>query len=805
MTQYIYFVKCPNCEDEHFDFFDEAKEFALGCLSQKPVITQIEVCRNDFGECTDSTDLGTIWSWEDMMKDMPSDDATVFSKSETLDDTDYFNEFDEFTVLDNVPDNYSGPAIETAPVERKPIPDGMTVKDLVEAMEENEDQVECVACEELHDKADCTYDENHGWLCADCQDNVVECTWCNELYDRSECRYEVNLEWLCSSCEAAIKSRGETLTFKEGSYWDFLDEDVEADTLQEAKSTNCDFKFLVPDIRTWWDTTVAINKALAEAGYMRRDDPTTLNTMLTKGYDKDKYPICLTSFNLDRDTGRVILQMQAKDMHGRPSDFDIDLEDFLKDPVYGNKSCETIRKIAMLIRQTCNDLMPGVRRRRELMVAGSLTPEIAEEFKNAITRIHFTIPDGSGAYEADDFYDMASEEVEDLEQADKLAEEAADALNNIYDNFMFGKNTKGFAQAAVDAGMVSYRDPFRANEATIRNFKTFWGVDAVVYLNKPICELSKEAQELIEFSKFHKATVLKKKGKKDEKEAESQVAATAESTDSGVTTEAEAAPAKKTDTKFNGYKLACALINYFNNDVKFYDTTVVEESVATKRRLPEALEETLEEAEDYRARLSTCNECGEKTLDESAGLCINCGAYSNKESLAEDHTPFVKPASLKYYFDEDDAKDLEELIAKAVETCKAETKYPAVTIEIPYGHLRNRTVREYICKAMEEEGFPGASIVSYDDGIVVVPVTEDGMDAAAKLNRLYGNATWDNPTSRGNRLAHNDQAITQPNMQPKNNPHAAGRQLAHNDQAINKSGSAIDYGKGSLIEPKQQF
>ena len=50
MIEYIYFVKCPNCEDEPFDFFDAAKEFACGCLSQKPIITQVEVNRNDFGE-----------------------------------------------------------------------------------------------------------------------------------------------------------------------------------------------------------------------------------------------------------------------------------------------------------------------------------------------------------------------------------------------------------------------------------------------------------------------------------------------------------------------------------------------------------------------------------------------------------------------------------------------------------------------------------------------------------------------------------------------------------------------------------
>ena len=109
MVQYIYFVKCPCCEDEHFDMFDDAKNYAMGCLSKKPIITQTEVCRNDFGECTDSSDLGQVWSWEDMMKDMPEENMmTAFSKSETVDCTDdYFN--CEFYELDAAPDNFERP------------------------------------------------------------------------------------------------------------------------------------------------------------------------------------------------------------------------------------------------------------------------------------------------------------------------------------------------------------------------------------------------------------------------------------------------------------------------------------------------------------------------------------------------------------------------------------------------------------------------------------------------------------------------------------------------------------------------
>ena len=261
MIQYIYFVKCPNCEDEHFDFFDEAKEFALGCLSKKPIITQTEVNRNDFGECTDHCDLGTIWSWEDMMTaDEPAvsvftkDDLKTLDNDPEFDDDDFFAiNYEEDKVVEHINDR-------PAPVEStqelhgidnaivdcdiakvithsedekplackgKPVPAGMTIEQLVEEMEENEDEVECVCCQELHPKEDCQYDDKHGWICDDCKDEVVECTWCEELYDRSECRYEVDLGWLCDRCEAAIKSRGETLTFREGSYWDFLDEGVE--------------------------------------------------------------------------------------------------------------------------------------------------------------------------------------------------------------------------------------------------------------------------------------------------------------------------------------------------------------------------------------------------------------------------------------------------------------------------------------------------------------------------------------------------------------------------------------------------
>lgn len=173
MLEYIYFVKCPGCEDEHFHFFDEAKGFAMGCLSQKPIITQVEVNRNDFGECTDSCDLGTVWSWEDLMKTDAEPAKCIFTKDD-LACHDCDAEFDTLdNSLDFVPD-----------ASRMPVPADMTIEDLVEELEENED--------------------------------TVECKWCDELFDKSECCYEVDLGWLCDRCQQAIKSRGETLTFREG-------------------------------------------------------------------------------------------------------------------------------------------------------------------------------------------------------------------------------------------------------------------------------------------------------------------------------------------------------------------------------------------------------------------------------------------------------------------------------------------------------------------------------------------------------------------------------------------------------------
>jgi hypothetical protein len=67
---------------------------------------------------------------------------------------------------------------------RKPIPEGMTLEELVEAMEENEDTVECTKCGGLFEKASCTHnEEGFGWCCNTCEpaDTLTEDT--QEEYD----------------------------------------------------------------------------------------------------------------------------------------------------------------------------------------------------------------------------------------------------------------------------------------------------------------------------------------------------------------------------------------------------------------------------------------------------------------------------------------------------------------------------------------------------------------------------------------------------------------------------------------------
>ena len=103
------------------------------------------------------------------------DDFTDSEVAETFDTIDElwaymvdFMEDDDF----NPEYNYLAEACA-----KKPIPEGMTIEQLQEEIEENEDTVECSKCGNLVEKANCHHNqEGFGWCCNTCEpaDTLVE-------------------------------------------------------------------------------------------------------------------------------------------------------------------------------------------------------------------------------------------------------------------------------------------------------------------------------------------------------------------------------------------------------------------------------------------------------------------------------------------------------------------------------------------------------------------------------------------------------------------------------------------------------
>lgn len=249
---------------EYFNTLNEAiaytNEWADCTADFTPCVKKIIVVLDDFGQCIDHEEPECCWTMEnpyvaeDCLEDADPelDDQLIDGESLLLEsglklsfaDKDKMSEFntlckeigivtgadlqrfakdhdaDDSNMLDKLrdyrkglgPDFKLGECADSDITEcserpkKRPLPEDMAIEDIVEEMEENED--------------------------------TVECTWCNDLFDKSECRYEVDLGWLCSRCEMAIKSRGETLTFREGNYWDFLDEAVD-ETVSKKKTWIC--------------------------------------------------------------------------------------------------------------------------------------------------------------------------------------------------------------------------------------------------------------------------------------------------------------------------------------------------------------------------------------------------------------------------------------------------------------------------------------------------------------------------------------------------------------------------------------
>lgn len=686
MITYTYIVRCPECEDEFFDFFDEAKDFAMGCLTKKPIITQTEVQRNDFGECTDHCDLGTVWSWEDMMKDAGTESTdTVFSKAETFGISEGLEDFDDFDIgpqsdelippeFDDVFSEPSEPVEEAISkvqadylsrrktmtkedfdrvkaaaqcarkcydfynalaakvsvkelrpyakaadkfvkdtygltgkeaedllfsgyavwkqlneeTQRKPIPEGMTIEQLVEEMEENED--------------------------------TVECTWCNDLFEKSECRKEVNLGWLCSRCQAAIMSRGESLTFKEGNYWD--DEEVTAaqdtnfeqaaeeltdrantgkplsieevrailskynisqsqETLTEAAGQIPNLTFLAqqPDARE--RLLAALKDQRVPGVHTQGGDSANLYVMTTAIYKQnwgaELQDIAVTpqgrilvSYTNNRDTRREVKQQ--------------DLEWFFDvgtlTRTSGSAFLTALKNTAIKLNKELDTRTRAERHNDN--AATYVTQPVAEYLRDHITNLQFKIP----------MMEYSGVEIQELEANEEASEEACEAaatkINGIHNRFY----DLPFAREAEALGMVTDRVP---NEPAAW-ISSSWGAECKITFDAPLADLQVTVvdagtgeEKVVKIADIVKAYQWKSTTKLD--------------------------TSKKV---VDCYSLAVLLITrYFDNDVRFFDKKAVTETldVSEKPMLPE-----IDDVPD----LIACPECGKEAFNRKTCVCEAC-------------------------------------------------------------------------------------------------------------------------------------------------------------------------------------
>lgn len=409
MVQYIYIVKCPHCEDEHFDFFDEAKGYALGCLNKNPIITQVEVDRNDFGECTSHADLGTVWSWEDMMAENPEAFETKFSKN----DLAYSDEEFDDTIT---------PCVSQV---------DPSINQLVEMMEENED--------------------------------TVECKWCEELFDKSECRYEVDLGWLCHQCIAAIESRGEPLTFREGS----LDEAFRhlATNASEAKEQILNAIKADPEVSKCVtpDDTLSVNN-------------TVISQHAWSGYVTDGV---ITDFHIDEAGNIIITVSRGVDKH-----VDYRIEDIR--PSRSFLSYKLLKKIKDTAKELNKTMNPGVKKVRDRAVLDALASDTAaaDELTQHIVAISFRIP-------------LEFDENSLDRNGDFLEEKAFAKLTRIRDDFM----QLPFANEAINRGMVEDRSP---EEDFGYNIISSWNPVGMIRFDCAVSALSPAAREIINLAKVSK-------------------------------------------------------------------------------------------------------------------------------------------------------------------------------------------------------------------------------------------------------------------------------------------------------------
>jgi hypothetical protein len=540
MIEYIYFVKCPscdNCEDEPFYIFNDAVACALGRLSKKPIITQVEVDRNDFGECTDSHDLGTIWSWENMMSDVPDNtpELLTFSKDDIQPAYDA-DQDPEFLVLD---DSFKATA-ETEALEmtadelmskhgttdvdlinagrpeeeRVALKGDMSIDDLVEALEENEDYVECKGCYDLVEKTRCVKGTK-GYICKECaelneasladiasaasdvfddhytEQDLLDFAGITDLdsFENDDTRSSINWEEpfskykMMRDAKARKRNRqqqqAQQRSLNEAGKYDFYKlfytEDAKEQILTELDLDYRTGRFVKGD---------SIEVPFVEVN----TGPSSISTTKTGN---------LTDFEINKD-GRIIVSGMR---NGKPGQWD--LAKLLRLLARGSSAYEffiTLRDIAIEINKKTK-----ISAVRDAVAKTDLSKKIAHELAYHITSIKYSIPEAPK--------EVVNEEtlLDYAPAADETATEInamtiSKSLNSMYDNFEAWLR-KFPDNAAAASKLVAYRPVFveKNDELVINDSKLIylgtWAPEATIRLDCKFGSLSDDTQNYIAYIK----------------------------------------------------------------------------------------------------------------------------------------------------------------------------------------------------------------------------------------------------------------------------------------------------------------
>jgi hypothetical protein len=449
--------------------------------------------------------------------------------------------------------------------ERVALKDNMSIDDLVEALEENEDYVECKGCYDLVEKAGCVKGTK-GYLCKECAE-LTEASLADiasaasDVFDdhyteqdlldfagitdldsfEDDTRSSINWEEpfskykMMRDAKARKRNRQQQAQQRPLRKNNYQVEEAVSE-LTEAKINNYPFIYF------------GENPAEAKQAILDK---------LLQEYDIDfarRYPSVyynnfgqmeILDFNVTTDG---YIKIKARPVRDRREEniYEEDLADALDGLRAGSgRVLRAIRDIAVAMK-------PDIRTMNTFKVMANIDTDLAKEFAKYITKITFRIPligikpydkdfvaAKAGKYSAGSFLD--------------LSEEAMDKLEDIYDSFLalpFINNNEKLVKSLADEGIIKNRP---STEDTNGNIARRWWISAYITFKCPIKELPKHILD----------TIYQVKGK-DRRDMDDDEAQKFE-----------------TPNTICSAHLASALIQRMDNDIKFYEHADIELSYTT--------------------------------------------------------------------------------------------------------------------------------------------------------------------------------------------------------------------------------